>query len=111
MSIEQEKVVDVLAGGRKPNEVVLFITDHLLWDDKSDYEHAIMLQKKLNSYLAFIESGEMEKKYPEHKGKEIIIHVIGRYSLNSNAKKFYEKVSSIISNAGFSLRFEHSKEK
>jgi hypothetical protein len=110
MSIEQEKIIDILASGQKLNEAILIVSDHLPWDDEASYEHAILLQKKINSYLAFIEGGEMDKEYPEHKGKLVVIKVLGKYPLSEKAKEFYEKASHIVTNAGFQLKYEHSPE-
>lgn len=110
MSIEQEKKIDILASGKKPNEVVLFITDHLPWNSEFARKHLTLLEKKLNNYLAYIEGGEIYDKYPQHKGKIIIINVIGKYPLNDEAEEYYKKVTDIIEKAGFKLEFELAKE-
>jgi hypothetical protein len=108
MSVEQEKVIDILASGKKTNEVELIITDHLSWDENENPEHLNILQNKINSYLEFIESGELIEKYPEHKGKLAIIKVKGMYPLNEVAKQFYKKSSRAVAFAGFLLVFEEA---
>lgn len=108
MSIEQENVVDIISDGTKPDEVNLYIIDHFPWDEHSSYQHVMMLQTKINSYLAFIESGEIYEKYPEHIDKSVIIIVLGKYPLSDKAKEFYEKASCILANVSFLLRFEYS---
>ncbi len=90
MSIEQRKVIDFVGVDEKANEVVLTISDHLDWDDPKS-NHLFLLQDKINDYLAFIESGELLKKYPDSKGRNPVIQVYGQYPLNDVAKKFYEK--------------------
>jgi len=91
---------------QKENEVILHITDHHSWEDpKSD--HPFILQDKINSYLSYIESGEIYENNPEYKGKSIVIKVIGKYPLSEFGEKFYEKATSIVQWAGFDLRFEH----
>ncbi len=109
MSIEQEKKIDFIADNKDRNEVILFITDHLNWDEP-DYDHAIMLQNKINSYLAFIESGQIFAERPSARGKKIIIEVRGKYPLNKKVEALYEKMGHAIKNAGFNLRFEYSKD-
>lgn len=65
-----------------------------------------MLQEKINSYLAFLESGEIYETHPKAHGKKIEIKVIGKYALPDDARGFYERARSIVSGAGFLLSFE-----
>lgn len=57
MSIDDPKVVDFLAIERDGSVIVLAVSDHLDWQEP--LEHIWALQEKLNSYAAFIESGEV----------------------------------------------------
>jgi len=56
MSITETKVVDIIAVPEwEPDNVVLVITDHLEWGDKAQQgEHLLLLQEKINTYIAFI---------------------------------------------------------
>jgi hypothetical protein len=108
MSIDQEKVIDFLGSRPGSNVLDLFITDHLPWNEASDYEHVFKLQEKINAYLAAIENGELIKKYPEHKGRGVVINVVGKYELNDLAKEFYKKATQVVKSAGFELRFKLS---
>lgn len=71
MSITETKVVDIIAVPEwEPENVILVITDHLEWGDKAQQgEHLLLLQEKINSYVAFIESGELLESYPPAKDK------------------------------------------
>ena len=102
MSIEQTKVIDV-TGVDKCGNIILTISDHLPWDSGED--HLSLLQEKVNSYLSFIESGQVLEEYPNANNSKIIIDVVGKYELNSEARGFYECASEIINDAGFELRF------
>lgn len=108
MSIDQTKVIDLLGSKEGSNTLDLFITDHLSWDDQTTNEHIYKLQEKLNSYLAALEGGEIEQKYPEHKGKTVVITVVGKHPLSERANEFYDKASAIVSGAGFKLVFKLS---
>ena len=55
-------------------DVILTISDHLDWSDSSS--HQLLLQVKMNRYLAFIESGEIEQSYPSAKGRAVVIEVV-----------------------------------
>ncbi len=57
MSVEQTDVVDFISID-KHGTAVLTISDHLGWDSADD--HVVKLQKELNRYLVFIESGASE---------------------------------------------------
>jgi hypothetical protein len=65
----------------------------------------------LNSYLAFIESGEIYTKFPSAVGRKIIIRVMGKYPLSDEARKFYHLAGNYINGLGFgaALQFEHLK--
>ena len=105
MSIDQSKVVDFIGTDNKTGNINLAISDHLDWSDPKN-EHLLILQEKINTYLAFIEGGQLYKEYPAAEGKKIVIQVIGKYPLNSEAKKFYELAGKKIKEAGFSLEFK-----
>lgn len=110
MSIDQQKVIDAIAIDERTGELILFIFDHYAWGDlKSD--HPLKLQEKINTYLSYIESGEIYDNNPDYKGKSIIIKIIGKYPLNDFGEKFFEKAKSIVQWAGFDIRFEQHEEK
>jgi hypothetical protein len=69
-------------------------------------DHMWLLQEKINKYLAFIESGEIHASYPAYTGQELVIQVVGKYSLSADAEIFYQKVREIIESAGFGLIFK-----
>ncbi len=106
MSIDQEKVIDARVLDKDSNEVILFIFDHYSWDDPKS-NHPFLLQDKINTYLAYIESEEIYKNDPEYKEKQVVIKVIGKYPLSEFGETFYEKAKTKIQWAGFDLRFEH----
>ena len=108
MSIEQTKVVDAIGVDDLSDEVILTITDHLKWGGDSD-EHLLLLQEKINTYLSFIESGELIGSYPDAKGRIVVINIVWKYPLNEEAKGFIEQFKSIVDSAGISLRFEEFK--
>lgn len=59
-----------------------------------DTEHISLLQAKLNSYLRFVESGEIYQSYPNAEGRQILIDIVGKYSLN-NIEEFFEYTSEV----------------
>lgn len=108
MSIEQADVVDAISLDEKTGCVMLSIFDHLDWLNE-EYEHVFMLQEKLNKYLAFIESGEISGAYPASKDRCIMIEIVAKYPMSSNAEEFFGKARDIVEGAGFALTFKFSE--
>jgi hypothetical protein len=96
MSIDQTGVVDAIGVDGSTGQVVLTISDHLEWDKN----HFMLLQEKLNTYLSFVESGELLGSYPNAKGREVLINVVCKYAPDQNAKGFLSQVNGIVEGAG-----------
>jgi len=103
MSVDQSQVIDVVSKDKK-GSIVLSISDHLDWDNTK--EHLQVLQEKINTYLAFLDSGEVYEKYPDAKGRPIEIEVMFHYQPNPEARSFLAKVKPIVEGSGYGFRFE-----
>ena len=101
MSIEDQNTIDAI-GIDKEGVVVLTITDHLPWDN----DHLYLLQQKINTYLAFVESSEVYETYPESLGKEFKINVVCKFEPNESAMQFISKCNNVINQAGFQFGHE-----
>jgi hypothetical protein len=84
MSIEQADKIDFVNIEDKTGDVLLSISDHLSWDE-DDGQHLLMLQTKLNTYLAFIEGGQMYRQIPEAAGRHVVINLVGKFPLSEEA--------------------------
>ena len=74
MSVVESGVVDGI--GLADNETMkMLITDHLDWQD--EYQHLLMLQEKINSYIGFCESGQYQDVYADTSIKHIIFEIDG----------------------------------
>lgn len=107
MSITESKVVDIIAIPEwEPDNVVLVISDHLEWGDKPQQgEHLLLLQEKINTYIAFIESGELLESYPPAKGKNPKIRINGLYELPKQGESFIDRVTEILKGVGIGMEF------
>ena len=110
MTVEEPGKIDFNVIEPQSGDIRLVIMDHLDWKEQEG-EHLMLLQNKLNSYLAFIESAEIYTKLPKAIGRKIVIEVMGKFPLSDDARKFYRLAAKAIEDAGFSLRFEHFKSK
>ena len=102
MSVLDENVVDAVGIETSSGKVILTIADHLDWHDEG--EHLLALQKKINAYLAFIESGELNETYPQSIGREPVIDVVGQYSIPQSGRDFLARAQQIVAGAGIELR-------
>ena len=105
MTVEDIDKVDRLAFNRKNGDVLLVISDHLDWDE-SGGEHLLALQGKLNTYLEFVESGQLYATHPRAIGERIIFYVVGKFPLSEEASKFYRLAGNAIEGYGYTLRFK-----
>lgn len=106
MSVEKTEIIDAIGVDIQTGELVLTITDHLEWTN----EHLLLLQKKLNTYLRFVESGEILQTYSDAKGRTVVIDVVFKHTLSEQAKCFFSQVFDIIDGAGMKLRYRQFKE-
>jgi hypothetical protein len=103
MSVDQSQIIDVVSKNNKGN-IVLSISDHLSWEDTE--EHLRLLQEKINTYLNFLDSGEIYDKYPDARGRHIEIEVMFHRELSMEARSFLTKVKPIIEGSGYIFRFQ-----
>jgi hypothetical protein len=108
MAIDQVNVVDSI--GIEPNrgEAQLIIADHLDWatSERSDRRHMYLLQEKINTYLRFIESGEIYTAYPQANGKRLVIRIVAKHDMSTNAKEFFAKIQNSLFASGYRITFE-----
>ena len=102
MSINQTNIIDAI-GISHEGKVILTISDHHAWDETW---HLQLLQDKINSYLQFIESGQIFEDYPNAASKELIIGIVMKYRPTSEAISFLEEAKEIIRVAGFGFSWK-----
>ena len=104
MSIEQSDVIDIISTDRLTGRVVLTISDHLDWSNSA--AHQLLLQTKLNRYLAFVESGELFESYPDAKNSQVEFKIVFQFPPDDGGQAFLARVRPIVESAGFELREE-----
>lgn len=102
MSVDQTDVVDIVGIDRETGHVILTISDHLDWSDSTG--HQMILQKKFNAYLAFVESGEILQQYPKAKGRPVVFEVVFQIPPDEAGRAFLGRARQVIESAGFELR-------
>jgi hypothetical protein len=104
MSIEQIETIDFATIDKASGDLWLTISDHLSWE-QNEGAHLVLLQDKLNAYLRFIESGEIFKKVPDAKGRNVVIRLVGKFPLSQQADLFLRKAKAAIESAGVCFQF------
>ena len=98
MSILEKDKVDGIGISKDGNKIILMISDHLEWDD--EYEHLTMLQDKINAYISFIESGQIEEIYPEVNIHQFIISIHFKYIITEKCLEFLSVVNKQLNEIG-----------
>lgn len=104
MTIDQTGVIDFIGRDRESGHIALTISDHLSWQGNED-EHLWLLQEKLNSYLTFIETGQIHEQMPGFESAAIVITIVGKYPLSEKAQRFFQQAGQTVAEAGFKLEF------
>lgn len=106
MSILESSKVDMwgLPKG-DPDRVVLGIADHLGWEPAEEGQHLELLQEKINTYIRFIESGELLEVVPKARGRTPAIRVIGKHALSEQGARFIDQATVVLKGAGIELEF------
>jgi len=103
MSVDNARVVDAVGIENATGDVVLTVADHLDWVDAP--AHLEVLQSKLNSYLAFVEGGELLEQYPGAAGRLVRIEVVLKYPPKASAERFFSEAAATVQAAGFRLAY------
>ncbi len=82
-------------------EVVLKITDDYNWGD-NDRSHLADIIKILKTHLGKFISGEIYDDYPNAKGKNRIVEIVGKHAQNDETRKIF---SLLEKSHSFSIRF------
>lgn len=101
MTVEQGNVIDAIGTDASTGCVYLTIADHLEWNS----DHLLKLQEKLNSYLAFVESGEIHTAYPASRDHPVAIHLVLKYRPNAGAESFLSQVGTAVEDAGLAFKY------
>lgn len=94
MSIVDTRIIDSVILDDEDKSAVLLITDHLDW--QSPKGHLLSLQQKLNTYIEFVESKQIQNEFPKVVGRDISIVVACQYDLIEPAVVFYEQAAKFL---------------
>jgi len=102
MTLEDPSAVDAAGIENETGFAILTIADS--WDWSDVHAHLSAVQKKLNAYFEFIESGQIFESYPAAKGRKVVIDVVGRFPLPAAAKEFFDRASKVAAELDVAIR-------
>ncbi len=108
MSVIDEKIIDSMAVTNDDEGIILLIADHLDWED--EYNHLVILQEKINAYIAFLESEQYKDVYNSKSFRYGIIEIHFKYKITEKAKCFLNTVQKQICNIGVIIQYFISEE-
>lgn len=103
MTISDTQTVDLVSIEKGSGAVVLTVSDHLDWETPE--AHMQLLEDKLNTYLQFVESGQIGEVQADAASRKKIIRVVGKYGLTSEAVAFFHAASEQLRGTGIELTF------
>ncbi len=71
MALDKTEVVDIVATKPGASNALLLLVDDWEWDD--EHGHLLALQEKLNTYIAYVEGGQLVRDYPTANGQDVAI--------------------------------------
>lgn len=105
MSVLETDIVDFVYLDDDDLTPVLVVSDPLTWKPPADAEHLEALREKLNSQIAFVESGQICGVWPGYEGGLVRVEVIARHALNRAAEEFYGIARRVMTEANMDLQF------
>jgi len=103
MALSDSEKIDFI-GISPDGYCVLTVADDLDWDDTE--AHVERLKAKLNTYVHFVHSGEMERAYPAGKGSELKILVALRSAPPPPGVEFFTEAKDKINTLGIEFSWQ-----
>jgi len=110
MTVAQTNAVDSVGIDKGTGHVHLSLVDDLDWSDEQG--HLRVLQGKLNTYIAFIESGEVFAQLTERLGRRVprttpvTVTILASFALTPEATAFLAYAKEAFAQAGVVLSHE-----
>lgn len=91
MAVTDQNIIDGIAFDEENEALILEIYDHLNFEGKFEFDHLVILQDKLNTYLWYVNSNQYEEVYPNKSFKKFIINIHFKFNITENCQKYIEQ--------------------
>jgi hypothetical protein len=107
MSVLDTDVIDYVYLEDVTQTPVLVVSDPLKWTlgEQDDDDHLEALREKLNSQIAFVETGQIRGLFPAYDGNEVRVEVVARHALTRVAEEFYRMAQRVMAESNMDLQF------
>ena len=106
MAVDNIKVIDGMGINKTQDAIMLLLCDHLPWKGENApkiADHLLLLQKKINAYIAFCESGQYKEKYPTLEPKMAVIDIRFQYDIPETCEQFLQVVQEQVGELGIKI--------
>ena len=103
MAITEKDVIDSVA--YEDELLLLQLYDHLDFEGKFEYDHLVMLQDKLNTYIWYIDSKQYNDTYPGKTFERFLIRIFFMVEPTDLCKRFISHVNARLSHYHISIEY------
>ena len=105
MSVRETDTVDYIYLEERSEAPVLVVSDPLGWAPSEEEPHIELLAEKLNTQIAFVNSGQLVQVWPEFRdGRIVWVEVAARCALSKRAEAFYAHAGGVMADTNMKLR-------
>jgi hypothetical protein len=105
MSVQETDTIDYIYLEERSEAPVLVVSDPLGWGPAEEAPHIELLTEKLNTQIAFVNTGQIVQVWPEFRdGRIVWVEVAARCSLSQRGQAFYQHAGSVMAEANMKLR-------
>jgi hypothetical protein len=105
MSVLDVDMVDYVYMDDDDEIPVLVVSDPLTWGAADHDRHLDALRDKLNTQIAFVETGQITAVWPPYSGGPVRVEVVARCRLSPAASSFYGVARAVMTRANMDLAF------
>ncbi len=109
MAIDNIDTIDSVA--YESDKLILQLYDHLDFEDKFEYDHMVMLQDKLNTYIWYIDSKQYQNTYYGKEFSYFIINIFFMFEPTELCKKFLENINLKLLDINIHINYSVSKDR
>lgn len=102
MALQDTDTIDALGIETGTGLVVLTLADG--WDWSNEGQHLLHLQAKLNTYFAFVESGQIWEKCGDAKGRQVVVDVVIRFPMSAAGAELLKRAGDVSASLGVKIR-------
>ncbi len=100
MALGNIETIDSIDVHNPTGDLVLSIFHERPWEED---DHLLLLQSKINTYLAFVCDGQLASDCPEHADRNVRVQIAYKFEPGHEGVQFVEQAKAVLSKHGVSL--------